>query len=561
MSDPDRMDEDHEVRNPVSTTPKGSWSRAVETPTKDISSNELSGEGPAPPPHRSNSINPSIVSPSVIEEAEKHKYAGNKFFESKEYKNAIDEYSKAVLLHPKSATYLNNRAAAYMSNGQYVNALEDCAQANHLDPQNPKILLRLARIYTSLGRPQDALDTYNLIKPPASVKDIAPAKAMLQHIKNAEMGLENATFDSYILSALDQAEKLLGPGVPRPREWHLMRGEVYANRANVNSSGEAHNIAMSLLRKNNADPEALVLCGRALYIQCENEKAIQYFRRALNCDPDNKFARRYLRTVQKLERIKSEGNIEYKAGRYQEAIEKYTEALEIDVLNRGTNSKLHQNRAQCYLRLKNYDAAISDCERAIELDSTYTKAKKTKATAIGNSGNWEAAVREWKEILELDPYDSTVQKEIRAAELELKKSKRKDYYQILGIDKNADSGQIKKAYRKAAIVHHPDKNPDDTNAAERFKDIGEAYETLSDPEKRARYDSGEDMIDPMESFGGGMHSGGMRGGIDPEILMQMFGAQMGGSHSGAGGFHSFAATGMPGGGARSRGSQQGFQFP
>ncbi len=73
-------------------------------------------------------------------------------------------------------------------------------------------------------------------------------------------------------------------------------------------------------------------------------------------------------------------------------------------------------------------------------------------------------------------------KEVRKAELELKKSKRKDYYKILGVEKDADENAIKKAYRKAAIIHHPDKNPDDEQAAERFKDIGEAYETLSNSE-------------------------------------------------------------------------------
>ena len=58
----------------------------------------------------------------------------------------------------------------------------------------------------------------------------------------------------------------------------------------------------------------------------------------------------------------------------------------------------------------------------------------------------------------------------------------KNYYKILGVEKDADENQIKKAYRKAAIIHHPDKNRDDEQAEERFKDIGEAYETLSDPE-------------------------------------------------------------------------------
>lgn len=119
---------------------------------------------------------------------------------------------------------------------------------------------------------------------------------------------------------------------------------------------------------------------------------------------------------------------------------------------------------------------------------------------------------------------------------------------MLGIEKDATETEIKKAYRKLAIVHHPDKNPDDAEAEHRFKEIGEAYETLSDPQKKAKYDSGEDLLDPADMFGGGGFSGGMgggMGGIDPEVLFQM----MNGGFGGGGG-----RGGMGGG----FGGQQGF---
>ena len=65
---------------------------------------------------------------------------------------------------------------------------------------------------------------------------------------------------------------------------------------------------------------------------------------------------------------------------------------------------------------------------------------------------------------------------------------KRDYYEVLGVSKSASADEIKKAYRKKAIQYHPDKNPGDKEAEEKFKEAAEAYEVLSNPDKRARYD-------------------------------------------------------------------------
>lgn len=388
----------------------------------------------------------------------------------------------AVDLFPDSPTYLSNRAAAYMSSGSYEKALEDCSRAADQDPQNAKVLLRLARIYTGLGRPEEAMTTFHRIQPSPSAKDMAPTKEMLHHISSAKDTLERGSAMSMVLHALDMAERGLGYAVSKPRKWQLMRGEAYLKMGRENSLGEAQNIAMNLLRNNSQDPEALVLRGRVFYGQGDNEKAITSFRMAINCDPDFQDAIRWLKVVQKLDRMKTEGNTEFKAGRFEAAIQKYTDALEIDRTNKSVNAKLLQNRAQCRIKLKQYNEAIADSERAVSLDPGYTKARKTKANALGQAGQWDASVKEWKAIQELEPEDRTILKEIRKAELELKKSLRKDYYKIMGLEKDAQPDEIKRAYRKLAVKLHPDKNPGDEHAEDKFKDMQEAYETLSDPE-------------------------------------------------------------------------------
>lgn len=240
-----------------------------------------------------------------------------------------------------------------MSANRFEEALEDSKTADEIEPQNPKVLHRLARIYTSLGRPSEALKILDRIASFQSVtqQDRSPAQSMQTDIKRAEDAVREGTTGSMAIHALNQAERGLGAGVEKPRKWQLLRGEAYLKMGNPNALGEAQNVAMSLLRKNNQDPEALVLRGRALYSQGENEKALQHFRQALSCDPDFKDGVKYLRMVQKLDRMKEEGNTAFKGGRFKQAVGLYSQALEIDPNNKGTNSKILQNRAMASIKV------------------------------------------------------------------------------------------------------------------------------------------------------------------------------------------------------------------
>lgn len=94
---------------------------------------------------------------------------------------------------------------------------------------------------------------------------------------------------------------------------------------------------------------------------------------------------------------------------------------------------------------------------------------------------------------------------------------KKDYYELLGVDKGVSAEDLKKAYRKLAIKYHPDKNPGDKEAEEKFKEIAEAYSVLSDADKRARYDRfGHEGMGGASGFGGG-------GGVNMEDIFSQFG--------------------------------------
>src|SRR6266446_7797726 len=125
-------------------------------------------------------------------------------------------------------------------------------------------------------------------------------------------------------------------------------------------------------------------------------------------------------------------------------------------------------------------------------------------------------------------------------------TKKRDYYEVLAVMRDAPDEEVKRAYRKLAVKFHPDKNPNDPHAEEKFKELGEAYDVLIDPDKRAAYDRfGHAAFQQGGGFGRGFH--------DPfDIFREVFGGGIGGM--GGGIFETFFGTGAVQAEDRQRGS-------
>ena len=118
---------------------------------------------------------------------------------------------------------------------------------------------------------------------------------------------------------------------------------------------------------------------------------------------------------------------------------------------------------------------------------------------------------------------------------------KRDYYDILGVSKGSGQDEIKKAYRKVALKHHPDRNPDNKEAEDKFKEAAEAYDVLGNEEKRRKYDQFG-----HQAFGAGAGGGGFGGNMND--IFDMFGDIFGGGGGQGGGFGGFGGFG--GGGQR-----------
>lgn len=166
--------------------------------------------------------------------------------------------------------------------------------------------------------------------------------------------------------------------------------------------------------------------------------------------------------------------------------------------------------------MKNYKKAIPWCDEALKLNDHSLYGLLSKAQAHMEAENFEAAISSLNTGKEHHPGAQQINQLLQNAQIELKRSKTKDYYKVLGLTRDADELQIKAAYRKMVKLHHPDKahklGITKEDAEKKMSSVNEAYEVLSDPELKQRYDRGDDPNDHEQQRQHPFQQGGPFGG-------------------------------------------------
>ncbi|XP_030195870.1 dnaJ homolog subfamily C member 7 [Gadus morhua] len=464
-------------------------------------------------------------------EAEVFKEEGNAFYINKAYSEAFSCYSKAIDACPKNASYYGNRAATLMMLSRFREALEDSQQSVRLDECFMKGHLREGKCHLSLGNAMAASRCFQKVLElePGNMQaqqEHKNASSILEFERVAESGFEKRDFRK-VVYCMDRA---LGVASACHR-FKILKAECLAL---LGRYPEAQSVASDILRIDSTNADALYVRGLCLYYEDCIDKAVQFFVQALRMAPDHEKARLACRNAKALKAKKEEGNQAFKDCSYEAAYRLYTEALTIDPNNIKTNAKLYCNRGTAGVKLTKLDQAIEDCTSAIKLDPTYIKAYLRRAQCYTDTEQYDDAVRDYEKVYQTEKTKEHKQL-LKAAQLELKKSKRKDYYKVLGIGKNATDDEIKKAYRKRALMHHPDRHSAATTEVQKeeekkFKEVGEAFTVLSDPKKKCRYDSGHDLDDDGGCGGGG-------GDFDANNIFRAFFGGQGQGQGGGGGYN------------------------
>uniref|UniRef100_UPI00358E8E4B dnaJ homolog subfamily C member 7-like n=1 Tax=Myxine glutinosa TaxID=7769 RepID=UPI00358E8E4B len=430
--------------------------------------------------------------------AEHYKVKGNECYVDKRYQEAYELYTKAIETCPMNLNYYSNRAATLMMLSRYQHALEDAQQAVRIDDSFVKGHLREGKCHLALGSAYAAIRSFQRVlelepnSKPAE-NELLNARALLEYENMAEKDFAKQDFRKVVFCmdrALDYAAACT--------KLKIKKAECLAM---LGRYAEAQSVASDILRLDSTNADALFVRGLCLYYEDLIDKAVQYFVQALRMAPDHEKARLACKNAKLLKAKKEEGNQAFKDGQLQEAYDMYSSALQIDPNNRITNAKIYCNRAAVSMKLKSFDQAAQDCSSAIQLDESYIKAYHRRAQCYMRIENYEDAVKDYEKICTMEGSQEN-RRLLQDAKLQLKKSKRKDYYKILGVGRTASEEDIKKAYRKRALMHHPDRHssasPELQKAEEKkFKEVGEAFSVLAVPKKRERFDNGQDLDDDV----------------------------------------------------------------
>ncbi|GMK57774.1 hypothetical protein CspeluHIS016_0406080 [Cutaneotrichosporon spelunceum] len=492
---------------------------------------------------------------------------GNRLLATGSYSDAARAYTEAIASDPSYANYYK-RATAYLSMGRNSAALADFDAILKMNPDFSQAHFQKAKIYAQDGAFDDAARELNALK--KSKRDETSGE-LARNVASAQAGLKAAKADAGRKkwdSCVEHATRAIKVG-SNSEELRELRARCETERGNVEG---AYADLSRLATLNPSSQELRVRLAHLAFFFIDPATAVAELKKCLHYDPDSKVCKPLHKKMRAFDR-------DLVKARNFSASDKHSDARRIITLMRGEEGlmarfdKLLEDSEAAGAIPTQFDArkgstrlelyslacrAIVDandtsklgsqwCEALLSLDDTNEAALVHRGEKLLKAEKWEEAVAAFQAAFEKSGRSSQdIMQRLQKAERLLKVSKRKDYYKVLGVSRDADERTVKKAFRKAAKENHPDIG----GSEEKMAAINEAYEVLSDTELRQRYDNGDDPNDPSGGQGQGNPFAHHGGGGMPFFFQQAF-------QGGGGGGGGFPGGGFPGGGG---GGGQKFHF-
>ena len=481
-----------------------------------------------------------------------------------QYEEAYDAFTEALKHAPQDARVLEARSGSALltgrldvatSDAERAVALADAAGASGLKARVRSLRAHLRRgsLGLALQRGEEVLRT-----DPTNSQVLTDVNAVKLNQRRLQAATEASKVGNWP-EVMAMCSKVLQES-PGSIEALTLKAEAMMRSGDVDEAFALTTRAMRDASDAAASPQALKLLNLRSLILFEQERLDQcskHLREVLSADPDNAEAAKLFKRVKKIQRLKQEGDDAFGERKFAESEAKYGECLaELEPPSSAAGSKptglktlrsrVHSNRAGALQALGKYEEAVKECDAAVELDEGFAKAYTRRAAclrALGGKERLERAVFDLEKAEQLNGGATRESRDnINQAKRELKMARRKDYYAILDLRTPGDqytADDIKKAYKRAALKFHPDRHTNSTEevkaeAENKFKDVSEAFEVLSDPEKRRLYDRGMSLEEIEQGGAGHAHHhhpfyGGGGGGGFPFGAAAGFGGFGGGA--------------------------------
>ncbi len=430
---------------------------------------------------------------------------------------ALELYGKSIELEESPRAYFQ-RAKAHMKLSQPSLAIADLDAALRVDQKFSKAVLLRGNIRLELGECAEAAHDYSLVlqqdpKKRDASKRLPVARSCASHLAQADHYMQRRQYAEarQALEAL-QGDSMAGSST----KVSLLIAEC---QLALREFEQAQAITGRVLKKDKNNIQAFNIRANAFYQAGEYAHAKVHAQQALRVDPEHAQLKDLYHRVKRVAKLhdtaaKLEGNA-------PELIKVLEELENADQHNAHLRHDTALRLARAYIDNGDHSSGQIAARRGLQFNPNDVRGLSALGDALIGLEKFDEAVNVWRQAVQHDQQNHALREGLARAEAALKQSKSKNYYKILGVARSASERDIKRAYRKLALEFHPDKVPQaEREAAElKFQEIAEAYEILTDNEKRAKYDRGEDVTGnggQQQQQGhpfGFAQQGGQRGGF------------------------------------------------
>ncbi|XP_015910975.2 dnaJ homolog subfamily C member 3 isoform X1 [Parasteatoda tepidariorum] len=433
-------------------------------------------------------------------EIDRHLQLGRELLSQGLYDDALSHYHAAVEADPYNYLTYYTRATVYLAIGKIASALKDLSKVIEIKPDFVAARLQRGNVYLKQGRLDEAhIDYEYVLRMDPSHIDANHGYAVIEPLKRDVQLAYAFVEDHNYHEAIDLLTRLLQE-LPWDTKLREMRSGCYESIGDLMS-------AISDLRgilKSQTENQLRYLKLSELYYEIgETEESLNAIRECLRYDPDHKGCFAHYKYVKKIAAHLKAIQEFINEKNYEECVTRAEKAIALETKVPHMMYVLRYKSCQCLNKAGSPTEAVKMCTSALKIKPDDVDVLCERGDAYIANSEFSEAISDFQKASQINDYSQRAHDGLKRAQKLEKQSKKRNYYAILGVKRTAGKREILKAYRKLAQKWHPDNFQGDEKipAEKKFIDIAAAKEVLTDPEKRQKFDNGEDPLDPESQQG------------------------------------------------------------